>query len=274
MRTVKRLRSGYGLLNTAINRLPIELHLPGYRFCGPGTRLHKRLSRGDIGINPLDEACKQHDIAYDRYSDISARHQADRSLAETAFKRLRATDASVGERLAALAVGSAMKTKLKLGMGRRTHKPRKSARRKGKLGMGCVRKGGSIPFRKWVRKALNVLKRTRPIDIVTATKAAIGELKGLTRNVNTPRIIPVPKTGGFLPLIPIFAGLSALGALSGGIAGITKAVQDAKAAQQQLKESERHNRTMESIALGKGLYLKPYKKGMGLYLPRPKKNFR
>lgn len=58
-------KKGAGILNTLINKLPIELHLPGYRFCGPGTKLRKRLARGDTGINPLDEACKIHDIAYD-----------------------------------------------------------------------------------------------------------------------------------------------------------------------------------------------------------------
>ena len=27
---------GQGLVNTVIDKLPFELHLPGYRFCGPG----------------------------------------------------------------------------------------------------------------------------------------------------------------------------------------------------------------------------------------------
>ncbi|KAJ8964117.1 hypothetical protein NQ314_005113 [Rhamnusium bicolor] len=54
-RTTKK---GRGLLNTLINKLPVELHIPGYRFCGPGTKLQKRLDRGDQGNNLLDEACK------------------------------------------------------------------------------------------------------------------------------------------------------------------------------------------------------------------------
>lgn len=86
-----------------------------------------------------------------------------------------------------------------------------------------------------------------------------------------PRIIPIPKkTGGILPLIPIFAGLSALGSLAGGAAGIAKAVNDYKSANRNLYESERHNKMMESIALGKGLYLKPYKRGKGLCLQSSK----
>jgi hypothetical protein len=60
--------------------------------------------------------------------------------------------------------------------------------------------------------------------------------------------------------------LSALGTLSGGVGGIAKAINSAKAARKQLEESQRHNKTMEAIAMGKGLFLKPYKKGLGLFL--------
>ncbi|CAG5055304.1 unnamed protein product [Parnassius apollo] len=65
--------------------------------------------------------------------------------------------------------------------------------------------------------------------------------------------------------------LSALGSLAGGAAGIAKAVNDSKAAQKSLQESERRNRMMEAVALGKGLYIKPHKQGAGLYL-NPSKN--
>ena len=83
-----------------------------------------------------------------------------------------------------------------------------------------------------------------------------------------PRILPVTeKMVGFLSfLIPLFAGLSATGSLAGGAARIAKAVNDARAAKQHLEESQRHNKTMEAIALGKGLYLKPHKKEFGLHL--------
>lgn len=88
-----------------------------------------------------------------------------------------------------------------------------------------------------------------------------------------PRVIPLPKVGGVLPLIPIFAGLSALGALMGGSASISNAVINANSAKNKLKESQKHNETMEAIALGKqplrsgnGLFLTPYKKGYGLYV--------
>lgn len=33
---------GRGIINNLIDSLPIELHSPGYQFCGPGTKLKKR----------------------------------------------------------------------------------------------------------------------------------------------------------------------------------------------------------------------------------------
>ena len=63
----KREKLGCGLVDKLINKLLFELHLPGgYQFCGPGTKLSKRLTRGDPGINKLDSACKDHDIAYSK----------------------------------------------------------------------------------------------------------------------------------------------------------------------------------------------------------------
>ena len=38
---------GAGLLDKTINALSFEVHIPGYQFCGSGTRLAKRLARGD-----------------------------------------------------------------------------------------------------------------------------------------------------------------------------------------------------------------------------------
>ena len=59
-------RRGKGLVNSIINKLPVELHIPVYQYCGPGTKLKARLARGDPDINPLDAACKEHDIAYSK----------------------------------------------------------------------------------------------------------------------------------------------------------------------------------------------------------------
>jgi len=97
-------RCGGSPLNRAINALPFELHIPGY-FCGPGTHLEKRLARGDQGINPLDAACREHDIAYSRsYGDLTERHAADRILINKARKRIVARVSTLGEGTAATAV--------------------------------------------------------------------------------------------------------------------------------------------------------------------------
>lgn len=102
-------------LNRAIDVLPVELHIPGYQYCGPGTKLQERLKRGDPGINPLDAACKQHDIAYYTYKDTKNRAEADRVLAERAWERVKSSDASAAEKAAAWAVTNIMKVKSKVG---------------------------------------------------------------------------------------------------------------------------------------------------------------
>lgn len=239
---------GSGLVNNLINNLPFELHLPGYNYCGPGTRLRERLLRGDQGINKLDEACMKHDIAYSRYPDLKQRHKADLDLINMARQRKSAPDASKGEKIASWIVNKVMKTKLKAGAGIKS-------------------------FKTIISKIRSHLKKYKPKSNISTIKCAYKAAKKLVSKnskVRLPRIIPIPKTGGILPLIPIFAGLSALGSLAGGAAGIAKAVNDYKSAQNNLQESERHNKMMESIAIGKGLYVKPYKKGAGLFLNNSK----
>jgi hypothetical protein len=148
------------IINSAIDALPIELHLPGgYQYCGPGTKLAKRLRRGDAGINKLDEACKVHDIAYSTYSDHSNRTIADKNLAEKAWKRVKSIDASFGERAAALAVTAAMKAKTAIGGGRRKGKKKRP-----------VKKGGNIRKKKTSHKK----KKTQKPSIWTMVKSGHG----------------------------------------------------------------------------------------------------
>lgn len=151
------------------------------------------------------------------------------------------------------------------------------------------KKRKSNVFQQAVRNArIAALKEANISGSNKANKIIYAALKAARKTVENndsgeskpPRIIPIPtKSGGFLPLlIPILSGLSALGGIAGGAAGIAKAVNEASAAKKHLAETERHNKSMEAIALGKrgdGLYLGKYKKGFGLYLkPYPKKNFR
>ncbi|EFN85045.1 hypothetical protein EAI_12584, partial [Harpegnathos saltator] len=75
-----------------------ELHIPGYQFCGPGTRLAKRLVRGNKNINSLDVTCREHDIAYSRSNNRTDRHAANEILAVKAQKRITSKDSTLGER--------------------------------------------------------------------------------------------------------------------------------------------------------------------------------
>lgn len=119
------------VLNRAIDLLPIELNLPTYQYCGPGTNLSKRLARGDPGINGLDAACKQHDIAYAKYKDNKNRAEADSILANRAWERFKAGDSSLGEKAAAWAVTNIMKAKKALGGGVRNEvRKKKISKRK------------------------------------------------------------------------------------------------------------------------------------------------
>ncbi|KYN09365.1 hypothetical protein ALC57_18523 [Trachymyrmex cornetzi] len=107
------LASRGGLLNRTINALPFELHIPGYQFCGSATRLTKRLASGDAGINPLDAACRDHNIAYSESNDFTDRHTADKVLADKALGRVVARDSALSERTAA-AIWATMKAKTKM----------------------------------------------------------------------------------------------------------------------------------------------------------------
>ena len=260
---------GSGIVNNLLNKLPIELHLPGgYQYCGPGTKLQKRLTRGDPGINPLDSYCKDHDISYSQNREnIEARHAADKVLADKAWQRVLAKDSSIGEKSAAYAVTNIMKAKRKLGLGLRTKKKRKSAKRKKRS-----TKKKMINFKTILnaaKKSLNRKSRNARAVIKSALLGARKVIKkrGGKRKFKIPKVLALPKfIGGALPLIPIFAGLSALGALTNGVSGVAKALNDAKTAKNQLDEATRHNKMMESIAIGNGLYLRPYKAGSGVKL--------
>ena len=134
-----------------------------------------------------------------------------------AWQRVKAKDASLSEKSAAYAVTNAMKLKAKTGMGLKLSKV-VSAAKKSMISSKCSRK---------------VIK--------SALKGAREAIKtvGSKKKIIIPRVLPLPsKIGGVLPfLIPLFAGLSASGALAGGAAGIAKAVNDAKASQKNYEES-------------------------------------
>lgn len=249
------------LLNWFINNLPFELHFPGYNYCGPGTNLQKKLERGIKGVNLLDEYCKDHDLAYTKYSSLKERHRADLKLMKMAKRRSSAADASFGEKIVANLVNKAMLAKVSTGSGLKRSKKCKIIKRE--TGTGLKNKLKNI-----IKLTKNHLLNLKPATKKAAIKLAIAAAKELTPDfsVKVPRIIPVPKTGGVIPLIPIFAGLSAVGRLTGGASGIAKVIGEFKAAKKRLLKLKKHNETFKSLCIGQGLQLKRDKNSLKIHL--------
>lgn len=262
---------GDGLIDTIIDKIPFELHVPKYQYCGPGTHLEKRLARGDPGINLLDTACKEHDVAYSKHKESKDRSEADKILQKAAIKRVFSKDASFGERAIALGVAAAMKIKRSLsgkGLAMKCCARRKKKNNKKQVSFASVVKNAKI-----------AIKEQKPDDIMSAIKVAVKSIKNSRKGskIRQPRTIKVPTIrGGILPLVPIFAGLGALGSIVGSSAGIVNAINQARKGQMELDEGRRHNRVMESIAIGKkdgkGFYLHTNKRGNGFYLKQQRKN--
>lgn len=144
---------------------------------------------------------------------------------------------------------------------------RKSNLKKNRSGAGLKKS-----FKEIVSRTKKHIKKVKPKCKKAAIELAIAAAKELAEksSVNIPRIIPIPKTGGLLPLVPIFAGLSAAGSLAGGAASIVKAVNAIKSMNKKFQELKRHNEKMEALCIGKGLVIKPYGDGLGIYTKKEK----
>ena len=84
-RTKTRMRKhrqrGRGLdIQKWLSKTGIEFHRPGYQYMGPGTKLAKRLKRGDPGINRLDKIAKQHDIDYSHAKNLRDKWKTDAKM--------------------------------------------------------------------------------------------------------------------------------------------------------------------------------------------------
>ena len=75
-----------------IGKTGLEFHWPGYQYMGPGTKLEKRLKRGDPGINRLDRIAKQHDIDCSRAKNLQDKWKVDE-------KMIKAIDRLPGKRM-------------------------------------------------------------------------------------------------------------------------------------------------------------------------------
>ena len=77
----RRRQRGLGFdIQKLLGKTGIEFHWPGYQYMGPGTKLKKRLKRGDLGINRLDSIAKQHDIDYSRAQNLQDKWKADTKM--------------------------------------------------------------------------------------------------------------------------------------------------------------------------------------------------
>ena len=67
--------TGGSFLNTLVNKLPFEMHLPGHNFTGPGTKLYARLHSDGTQkewskpMNRVDNAAYHHDLCYSKHDD-------------------------------------------------------------------------------------------------------------------------------------------------------------------------------------------------------------
>ena len=76
---VKKGVAGGSFLDTMVNNVPFEMHLPGHNFTGPGAKLYKRLNWGtprewSMPINRVDNAAYHHDLCYSKHDDTKLRN--------------------------------------------------------------------------------------------------------------------------------------------------------------------------------------------------------
>lgn len=236
------------------------------------------MKRGDPGKNELDEACKDHDIAYTTCPDSKSRRKADKKLISQAFRRIYAKDAKLDERAVALLVSALMSAKIgltKIGLGLNDRKSYRKMNRKRKRS-----KRKSISFNKLVQGARESIKKSKlnSLSIDETIQAAIRSAKETKRGKiikKLPRVLKVPKFGGNIySILPILSGLSAIGSITASTVSVVKAIRDIEKAKKHLKnntsgdqqnnDGKKIGRSLNLIymdgknAKGAGFYLKSY----------------
>lgn len=118
-----KTKKGEGIADKFIEKLPVELHLVDfsdgilkpkrYNFCGPGTKLDKRLNADGTPkpwskpINKLDQGCMAHDLVYTS-SDPKVRDDGDAKLKAVAKEVLADSSSGISDKLNAKIVDKAM----------------------------------------------------------------------------------------------------------------------------------------------------------------------
>ena len=118
---VKKGSAGGSLLNTLVNNLPFEMHLPGHNFTGAGTKLYKRLNpdgapkEWSIPINRVDNAAYHHDLCYSKHDDTKTRNEVSD---KTMFGELNGiVNPTLRERIDKSIVGKLINAKVNFGLG-------------------------------------------------------------------------------------------------------------------------------------------------------------
>ncbi|VDO16730.1 unnamed protein product, partial [Brugia timori] len=239
------------ILEKVIDKLPFELHWPGYQYLGPGTKLDKRVKRGDKGINPLDQAAKQHDIAYASSSNLGDRLKADQTLENQAWNRVKSGDASFfQEKVPAYITTNLMKAKRMLGAGlklkkKKAEKYRKIERivgggMKTRKPRGKKKNRGKLSFNSLLRTAQQQINPDQSLsDNTSKMMAALRKLKKNKTITNAKRVLTVPKQGGALPILPILGALNTIKKVGQSIGAIVSAATAINEARKELFGNKR-----------------------------------
>lgn len=266
-RSLEKIRptTGNGLVNSIINKMLVELHVPGYKYLGPGTNLDLRLLKRSKPKNKLDEAAMQHDIAYSKSEKIKDRHVADKVLQEAAWNRVKAPDATLGGKAVAWLTTNTMKAKRAIGAGLPKRKTPKNKYTSYPVYLGEMEKE-ALTMASQNKKPLTLsinLQRTRDSvmseTFLPLTKYQIEKIKKAQKqkkNTISTRIsvqqLSEFKEGGFLPAL--LAAAPAIAAVGSLVTSGINAYNNKKANDRLVEETIRHNRALESTK-GEGLYL-------------------
>ena len=115
--------AGGSLLNKVTNNLPVEMHLPGHNFTGPGTKLNKRLNldltpkKWSKPINRVDKAAYHHDLCYLKNNDTATRNAVcDKNMLKE-LEGIYKPTCTIREKMERGLVSSLIGAKARFGMG-------------------------------------------------------------------------------------------------------------------------------------------------------------
>lgn len=238
---------------------------------GPGTFLEQKIRDKVAPKNALDALCFEHDVFYDKHSDVSDRHVADRQLAEGAEKLARSSEIDWKQRLASYLVAKVMRGKLLIGMGAKSPKKNKKKNvNQIETGRGQL-KFNNKAFRAILKKTKETLKKSNPLSEIEAIKLSLKTAKKLTKRekkkgpIILPRIIPVPQKGGFLAILPILSAITAISAAFGGITNIIKNIGEIKEMWKRHVEAKKQKTDLPPSQIGNGMKIGKYKKGLAIH---------